>query len=211
MRSVPTTLALVAILVAVNPSWAVNEDATLVLHAVPQFPSFCSSPGDPCADGTLNLDTSTAAEYPSVFLLARNHDSLRAVQTAFEWTGFTMFTQGWSCQTNQLDGYVNANSNGGPIDGALVTTFDNVFGPETTVIGFMQFFLVGIIPGSCVRQVECGYANGTHVLSELLITTPVAPANRGSVCAGPGGYDACEPAVIPVESTTWGDIKGQYR
>ena len=203
-------LALVALLAAVTPSWAVNEDTTLPLHVVPTFPAFCTSPGDPCADGTINLDTSTADLFPTVFLLMRNHEIVLIVQTAFEWTGFTMVGQEWFCQSNQLAVSVpDPTSTGGPIDGTMATVFDPIVGPKTAVIGYM-LFLPGT-PGSCVRQVESGFELGTHVRSELFIITPVAPENRGSVCAGPGGVDTCEPAVTPVEATTWGNIKGQYR
>jgi hypothetical protein len=210
MRYAPLAVAVVALLMAANPSSAENEETTLPLHVViPLFPQ-CSDAGDPCATDSMNLDTETSS-FPNVFLLARNHQNLRGVQTAIDWTGFVLVGQNWACQSNQLAATLpNAASSGGPLDGTVATVFDNIVGPDTAVIGFMTF--QPGVPGSCIRQVESVFDSGTHVLSDTLGVTAVTVANRGQVCAGPGGLSTCEPdGVIPVESTTWGAIKGQYR
>ena len=208
MRYAPIALALVALLVAANPSLAVNEGTTLPLHVViPLFPA-CADAGDPCAPGgQIQLDTGTAP-FPNVFLLARNFEALRGVQTAFAWPGYGLLGQTWLCQGNQLAARVPQGPSGGPGEGTIATVFDNVLGPDTAVIGFMTF--QGGTTGDCIVQVESSFDNGTHVLSDLLIVTPVPAGNRGSVCNGPGGVNACEGAV-PVEPSTWGSIKGQYR
>ncbi len=52
-----------------------------------------------------------------------------------------------------------------------------------------------------IHVADCGGGGDTSLPLE----------NGGRVCAGAGGYDACWPASTPVESVTWGTIKGQYR
>ena len=67
-------------------------------------------------------------------------------------------------------------------------------------------------PDGCVGIVESDYPFGTHTVSSSSGSEmPIIPENRGRVCVGPGGYNACTPyAPVPVESATWGNIEAQY-
>jgi hypothetical protein len=66
-------------------------------------------------------------------------------------------------------------------------------------------------PEGCCEIVESSFAFGNHVVNSALQETPILPENWGAACVGPGGYDACDPAGVPIESRTWGNIKTQYR
>jgi hypothetical protein len=63
--------------------------------------------------------------------------------------------------------------------------------------------------GTCVTQIESSFPEATHMVNCQAEPTPINELNRGSVCSGSDGVNACESAV-PVEATTWGDIKSQY-
>ena len=39
---------------------------------------------------------------------------------------------------------------------------------------------------------------------------PLNPLNEGKVCVNEDGIDTCEPAIEPVEGSTWGQIKSAY-
>jgi hypothetical protein len=72
---------------------------------------------------------------------------------------------------------------------------------------------INITGPGCVSQVEP--MSGIEVLGcnfevdELVLPGP-DELRLGRVCVDAGGHDACDPLTTPVESATWGKIKGTY-
>jgi phospholipase C len=181
----------------VEPCWAsagVNGFTTLPLHAELSSPPDPCDIGDPCGSGTINTNVSPTSTH-SIYLLARNHDGITGVQTAFDW-GFSwvLLSSQWDCQTGQL---VDIEPSGaGATDGTIRTTFDCVTGPETVVIGRLS--MLGA--SGCLSQVESSYPMGTHVLGCGGEVTGVNPGCRGRICVGLGGVNACYSGIVsPVE------------
>ncbi|MGD8397063.1 MAG: hypothetical protein PVF43_16460, partial [Candidatus Eiseniibacteriota bacterium] len=100
----------------------------------------------------------------------------------------------------------------GPAPGQamLMTVFNAVSGGMLEPLGMMIVSHPG--PG-CLTIIEstdpCGDGCALVDFANQCCYVPVE--HRARVCHGAGGYDACDPAATPVESTTWGAIKGQYR
>ena len=204
-RFVRTCLPLVLLMIA-TAALALNEDATIVLHARDGFAP-CDDPQQQgiCVDRPPTLDIS-GMQQPWIFVMVRNFDQVRVVQCAFDWPVEWMYIGGtWDCQQHPI---FLAPTAPGPFTGTLVVAFDCVSSGAMITIGRMLF---GSTPGGgCLSIIESGYPDGTHVLDCSLVVTRVPQENRGRVCVGAGGYDACVPASTPVESVTWGAIKGQY-
>ncbi len=198
---------LLALLVIAPVAQALNENTTIVLHARDGFAP-CNDPQQQgvCVDRPPTLDL-TGIQMPWIFVMLRNFDQVRVLQCAFDWPmNWSYFGGSWNCQPNAFFFPPTAP---GPVTGTLLVAFDCVSSGTMITIGSMLF---GSAPeGGCLSIIESGYAFGTHVLDCNLEVTPVPPENRGRVCTGAGGYDACLPASTPVESVTWGAIKGQYR
>ena len=53
--------------------------------------------------------------------------------------------------------------------------------------------------------------HGTHVVSCGYEADQIPEVNRGRICVEQGGYDACEPATVPLEPRSWGLIKRHSR
>ncbi|HWN81668.1 MAG TPA: hypothetical protein VNM87_06210, partial [Candidatus Udaeobacter sp.] len=140
------------------------------------------------------------------------------VQTAFAWDpGWVLTSSNWTCRGNQVT-VVTPHGAGGPTDGSIVTAFDCVTGASLDVVGYLTF-QAGTT--GCLRQVQSSYPFGIHVLDCLqgIDMIPDSQAGRlGRICVQTGGMDACAPGPpppncdpVPVERTTWGQIKGTYR
>jgi hypothetical protein len=191
-----------------SPASAINESTTLILHASAQLLP-CEAPqlgGLNCVDHLPQVDVSGMV-MPEVYLYARNYQSLAGVQCAFQWpASWTCLSSSWDCQSNQLA--VVQPCNPGPGFGNLATAFDPIAGGVMTPIGMMIF---GNTTTGCLDITESIYPFGTHVISGNFEVTHIPAANRGRICAGPGGYDACNPASTPARAETWGAIKSTYR
>ncbi|MGH9146625.1 MAG: hypothetical protein ACRD1Q_07945, partial [Vicinamibacterales bacterium] len=111
---------------------------------------------------------------------------------------------------------VTPHDPGGPTEGTIATVFDCVQMPGLVVVGRLEF-----LSGSsgCLKQVNSSYPFGDHVLDCSLgvdLADPDTQAGRfGRVCVNSGGIVACDlglpPCAVPVETMTWGRIKGQYK
>ena len=199
---------LMALLFTAAPAHAVNESTTLILHASSELVA-CEVPqlnGLNCVS-QLPVTDVTGMAHPEIFLYVRNFDSMAGVQCAFQWpASWTCLSNSWDCQANQLAVVQPCVS--GPGFGNLATAFDPILGGVMAPIGMLIF---GPATTGCLDIIESIYPGGTCILSANQIITPIAPSNRGRVCAGPGGYDACNPAATPVEAASWGRIKSSYR
>jgi hypothetical protein len=204
----PILTILTAFFLTASRAQAVNESTTLILHASADLAP-CEAPqqgGLNCIDQLPVVDV-TGMALPEIFLYVRNYESLAGVQCAFEWPPtWTCLSNSWDCQSNQLA--VVQPCGEGPGAGNLATVFDPILVGAMTPIGMLIF---GPTATGCLDIVESIYPFGTIVLSANLDKTPVPPSNRGRVCAGPGGYAACNPAATPVRDETWGRIKSSYQ
>jgi hypothetical protein len=89
------------------------------------------------------------------------------------------------------------------------TAFNCISGGDLEVLGYL---LVTAGSHGCLGIEEHDMV-GTGVLDCGLgiDVMPIAPQNRGRICVGAGGYNACDPRAVPVEGATWGRIKRQYQ
>jgi hypothetical protein len=190
---------------------AANENTTIVLHARDGFAA-CDAPqqnGLDCLDGRPTLDV-TGMQMPWVYVMLRNYNDAVGLQCAFDWPVSWTFLGGtWDCLPGTIALFYPTSP--GPLTGSLVMVWaDCIEGGALTTVGRMIFGPAS--GGGCLSIIESAYPSGTVLLScdpqELV---PIRPENRGRVCAGPGGYDACWPAATAVENSTWGAIKRQYR
>jgi len=185
-----------------------NNCTSIVLHAIDNAVPMCGTAMD-CAGVRPTVDV-TGITSLQVIMLVRNYDAITGVQCAFQW-GSWAFTFGlWNCQPNQLAATTPA-APGGPMAGTIATAFDLITGGTLAPIGNMNFVGATATSG-CLEIIESSFPFGTHVTNPAQdpAVTPINSANWGKVCAGAGGYDSCD-AMVAVESSTWGQIKSQYR
>ena len=200
---------LMALLLSAPASFALNENTTIVLHARDGFAP-CDDPqqhGIDCVSGLPNVDLS-GMQMPWVYVMLRNYEHIGGLQCAFDWPStWAYFGAVWNCQGHALG---HGPTGPGPIAGTLGVAFDCVQGGALITVG--QLIFTSTVGGGCVSVIESGFGFGTHVGNcDGSDGAAISPANRGRVCVGVGGYDACWPASTPVESATWGAIKSQYR
>jgi PKD repeat protein len=152
----------------------------------------------------------TANTQVTIYLTAFNYTAVAGVQTAFAWdSGWELLGALFDCLPGQLNAVTPAPP-GGPTAGTVTSAFNCVTGPNLLVIGRLL-----MITGSsgCLGQVQSTYPYGIHAVDcELgLDLIPNFQQERlGRICVGSGGIDACAPK-IPVEATTWGQVKATYR
>jgi hypothetical protein len=197
------------------PTVAANKNTTIVLHAQPignvincdqWIGNVDCSPELP---PTINVGP---GEPILVHIFLRNYDDASALfcklsvdggEGAQTWGDWTFHAASLSCLLGQTD-------NGpGPLNGNMHTTFACLTGGDLRLVGYLV-----LTSGShgCLR-VEEHDIEGTGVwdCSGGIGLIQVAPQNRGRICVGVGGYNACDPQIVPVESATWGRIKKQYQ
>ena len=180
-------------------SAAPNENTTFVLHAVQTNFGPCEIQ-DPCGPGPGPTVEITQPGQPyAIYFLVRNFDAISSLQADLQWPADWTYGFAISCPPNPLDCF-----HVGPH--TILCTFNCITGGATTLMAVIQ-----MVAGSgCFEIVDSIWPYGTHVLDCQMIPEPVPKANRGRVCVGPGGINACASAV-PVLPKTWGLIKSQYR
>ena len=185
-----------------------NPNFTLPLHVVESLSAPCDAYLPVDCLGT-RPTTSAIADHPAViFLLVSNHSGIAALQAGLEWEASWTWTASlFDCRPGQVGALIPD----GPTTASGVTTFDCLTGPALAVIGRVAF-QVGHT--GCVRFRQPPIPNGICVFDctgqEIDQITDVSSPRLGRVCVGSGGHDACDPAV-PVEPSTWGEIKSSYR
>ncbi len=189
----------------VSPAAAVNEDTTVVLHAVEE-----AGPCDQvvnCFDALPRVDVSSMSS-PSIMVILRNYDRVHGIQIAFEWDpSWSLASGSWDCQAMQLSAV--QPSEPGARAGTITTAFNVITEGEAAVIGQLTF---ASAPSGCLRLVDSAFPYGNHVV-DITSDPPhtiLDPQLWGKVCAGPGGYNTCY-APTPVNSETWGAIRARYR
>jgi len=185
---------------------ASNEHVTLVLHAVEAEWGPCDIE-DPCLAGTANVEIAHPGQYHAIYLILRNYDSIGGFQCIFDWDSGWNFSYGlWNC----FPGFYTCEQtpNGpGVLHGFLACGIDCVQG-GSLIAGRLE-----MVPTSgCLSIIDSPFPQFQTAVFDCqgAGSTRVSDSNRGRICVGPGGYDACN-SVVPVESLTWGRIKGQYR
>ena len=166
-----------------------NAQTVLALHAVVSDAGVCGIE-DPCGEGrSPNVEVEVGARI-AVYLLLYNYHAVAGVQTAFEWQPWTFLFGIWdSCRGNQVVG-TTPREPGGVLDGTLTTAFDCIGGGTTAVVGILHFLVTA--PG-CLLLIDSDLPFGTHIVDHEHTVTPVFPENRGTICAGHQGVDACVP------------------
>jgi hypothetical protein len=208
-----TICLLATFTVAYSPALAVNESTTFILHASETF-STCEAPqqaGLDCETVMPTIDVSGLME-SMVYMYLRNYEAVAGAVCAFEWPAtWTILANAWDCQGMfQVTPFYPIAPGPGPGQGMMMTAFNPIYGGTMQPIGRVIIAHPG--PG-CLSIIDstdlCG--DGCGVVDPATIEcTRVPPENRGRICFGPGGYDACDPAATPVEAITWGRIKAQY-
>lgn len=203
-------VSMVVCLMGPSAALAVNESTTIVLHARDGFAE-CDEPqqsGLDCVNQFPTLDISSM-QMPWVYVMLRNYDNVSVLQCAFDWPLAWSYLGGtWDCRPGAL--VLVQPTAPGPLTGSMVVAFNCVQGGALTTVGRMIFGPP--VGAGCLSVIESSYPFATNVVScDAKYVTHVPVENRGRVCAGPGGHDACWPASTAVEDGTWGAIKHQYR
>lgn len=207
------TIFIVALALAVCAAGRVtagtNPDFRIVLHAKPSSFETCNGylPLDCIANPpTVNVPATPIA----VFVLLFNHTAASGIQTAFTFGGWNPTFFLWDCG---LIGCDFAPYDPPPFPPIVVVAGDFtggcVTGPALKVLGRMFFVPTS---GGCISQVIPDLPNGIHLrdcTGGVDLITDASSPRLGKICVGTGGVNACDGAV-PVESTTWGQIKSTY-
>jgi hypothetical protein len=193
---------------AALPALGANEQAVLVLHAIPSDGRLsCSSPlisnFDCNSPATVSIG---AAETIDAVLFLYEYDEVAGVQCLFDWPADWIF-QGWrsGCASNQVYGVVPTSD----AERQLATAFDVISRTSgATPIGWMAFVTGS---GGCLSIGESTYPFGTHVIDGPSSgnATAIPTERRGSICAGGTGIDGCSLGRNMTKST-WGAIKDGY-
>lgn len=212
----PALILLAACLLASSaPAGAgLNPLVTLPLHARLTSGS-CSqyAPVD-CLEHRPTVNVPPATDIV-VYLLFFNYVAVAGVQTAFDWdSSWTLNDVLCNCRPNCIDCCMGFDPSqpGGPVTGTIAAFFTCVNGPALTPVARFVF-TTGT--GGCFYQVQSAYPFGDHVvdclngIDQIDAGDPRERLRLGKVCAGEGGWDACDP-VVPVEPATWGQIKRSY-
>jgi hypothetical protein len=190
-----------------STAMAMNEHTTIVLHASDASFMPCSPVPFDCDATPPSIDVSAYTTGAAIWITLKNYEQIVGFQCAFD-TEWVYQFGGFDCQGSQVNGTVPA-APFGPTSGTIATAFNAVTGGTIAPLGRMYF----VVPASgCFSIVESSFPFGNHVVGPGSEVTPVIPENWGRLCVGPGGYDACVPfAPVPVERSTWGNVKNQYR
>ena len=207
------TLFLCLLIAGTAPAQASNEQTTIVLHAhsIGNILNCQAGLGEfDCKESSPRVNI-PAGDAVAVYVFLRNYDdacgliyrfAVDGEQGAEPWGDWTIWGSSFGCQPNQT-GLNGPN----PHDGELITSFDCITGGALELLGFI-FLMAGTHGCLGIEESEVYFPSG--VLDDAWPPTAVAPGNRGRVCVGTGGHDACEPLTVPVEAATWGQIKRQY-
>jgi len=195
--------------------WCGNEHTTIVLHAQEAvfdcrsgpLPFSCSSTSRP----TVMV---SPGELSFIYVFLRGTENVIGLTCRFAvdsgsgpdtWGDWSLLGGVFSCLPGQLEPELPATNASGREPGNLRTTFNCVTSPALQSLGYL-IFQIGT--RGCLSIEE--HKLGTGVIDCNLAMDRVPQGNRGRICVGPGGYDACDPAATAIEGTTWARIKHQY-
>jgi hypothetical protein len=199
-----TTMSVLVVSVAGTPTWAGNQDVTFVLHVVQTEYGTCDI-GDPCVSGPATIEVRSPGQWHAVYLVVRNYEAVSGLWCAFEWgAGWEFIYGAWNCFSGWYSCELQPGGPGGPRYGTLGCSFDCIKGGAFIAGRMLMRPTSGCLSiidpeGRTASVIDC---NGE--------VTMLLDRNRGRICVGGGGYSACDPAPVPVDGTTWGQIKGQY-
>ena len=189
-----------------------NEQTTIILH-VQQTLFECTGPLPFNCSSSRPTVTVSPGALAFVYVFLRGAEDVIGLTCRFAvdggsgpdtWGDWSLLGGVFSCQPGQLEPELPATNPEGREPGNLRTIFNCVTSPALQPLGYLVF-QVGT--QGCLSIEE--HVLGTGVLDCNIELDTVPEANRGRICVGPGGYEACE-AVMPVEATTWAGIKHQY-
>jgi hypothetical protein len=165
--------------------------------------------------GTMPVVTVDSHSQVLVYVYPRNYEDVSGFAGRFAvnggsgvntWGDWTLLGASFSCILGQT-AQVPVQSAPPPIEpGELTTSFQCVTGGALRALGWM-LFQVGTT--GCLGIEDRALGTGVESCTQLF--TVIEAYNRGLICVGPGGREACEPDLGPIQSDTWGRIKGQYR
>lgn len=183
-----------------------NANTTLVLHAVQASFGVCEIP-DPCVAPATPLTNVEPGGPYTIYFLLRNYHDVSAVQFALDWPLDWNFAFGvWDCTSGCICETFPWRP--GPLYGVYTCCFNCVTGGASLVLGRMSF---STLTTGCMDVIEPFSPLRTSVLAcDFSQVDPILQENRGRVCVGTGGVDACMNAV-PVSNSTWGRIKDSYQ
>ena len=192
-----------------------NEKTTIILHA--QEALFeCTSGPQPfdCSSTSQPTVIVPPGELAFVYVFLRGAEDVIGLTCRFAvdggsgpdtWGDWNLLGAVFGCLPGQLEPELPATNADGREPGNLRTVFNCVTSPALQPLGYLVF-QVGTQGCLSIEEHELG----TGVLDCNIEMDPVPAGNRGRICVGPGGYDACDPAATAVGGTTWARIKHQY-
>jgi hypothetical protein len=187
------------------------DDTKIVMHVVPhQSYMHCYVPEelgyrDPAHDTMTDIDT---GEDVYVFFYLLDYDVALGVGFQITWPAGWQF-RGWTgpCLSNQITSFAEQST-------ALHvgSVFDEVTGGAVVPVGYARFLSgasgeVRMI-GSDTMCVGGGVCLVTTNLEGEVVEVTIGEEMLGSAAIG-GGYNPAQP--LPVDATTWGLVKAQYR
>jgi hypothetical protein len=192
------------------------ENTTLVLHAQPvEFECQGSVLPFDCTEGSGPTVTVTSGQLWFIYIFVRNYEEAGIVTCRMAvnggsgvgtWGDWEVLGSSFGCLPGQIASEVPVQSVPEREPGNITTAFNCLTGGALQPLGWV-LFRVG--SSGCLGIEEHEW--GTGVVDCHSTFHPVPGHNRGRICIGAVGHDACEPGQVPVESSTWGRIKEQYR
>ena len=208
------TLIVGLMAVAFTTATGGNETCTVVLHVDPV--------AFDCLNGPLPFDCVSSSptvvvkpgQVAFIHVFLRNYEVISAFQCRFAvdgasgpqtWGDWMLISASFGCLPGQIS-QVPVQSASPPFEpGEMATSFNCVTGGVLVPLGWM---LLRAGSTGCLGIEEHQF--DTAVQDCVSKSTPIASVNRGRVCISAGGYDACNPAPVAVDNTTWGIIKSQF-
>jgi hypothetical protein len=175
-----------------------NANTSFVLHAVQTQFGPCDI-SDPCAPpGEPAVEITQPGQPHAIYFCVRNYTEICGFQADLRWPSDWTWLFAISCPAAVLDCFHIGKH-------TILCSFNSITGGATVVMAAIH-----MVPGSeCFEIEESIWPGGTCVIDCQLEVEHVAEANWGRVCVGPGGVNTCAP-IVPIASTTWGNIKSQY-
>jgi hypothetical protein len=192
------------------------ENSTIVLHA--QEDQFeCQDGALPfdCSEGSTPTISVTSGQLWFIYIFVRHYEEAGTLTCrmavdggsgAGTWGDWDVVGSWFGCVAGQVTSEVPMQSVPDREPGNITTAFNCLTGGALRPLGWV-LFRVG--SSGCLGIEEHEW--GTGVIDCHGAFHAVPEHNRGRICVGPDGYDACEPGPVPVESGTWGQIKAQYQ
>jgi hypothetical protein len=194
-------------------AWA--ENPTIVLHAQGgQFECQGNALPFTCTEGSIPTTSVTSGQLWFIYIFIRNYEDAGMVTCRMAvnggsgpgtWEDWELIGHSFGCVPGQVTSEVPVQNSQEREPGNITTAFNCLTGGALQPLGWV-LLRVG---SGCLGVEEHQYGTGIIDCQQMLRSVPAH--DRGRICVGAGGHNACESGPVPVENETWGQIKAQYR